>query len=100
METENPQQAVYAFDQNLGTAYQVTQAMSFEVPQGVKAYTLLMNELSAPLSIKQFDKKGKLVSETSVSSPFFKLEVANDKVVKISLEGKAEIFEIIAGSQQ
>ena len=100
LETENPQQAVYAFDQNLGTAYQVTQAMSFEVPQGVKAYTLLMNELSAPLSIKQFDKKGKLVSETSVSSPFFKLEVANDKVVKISLEGKAEIFEIIAGSQQ
>lgn len=100
LEAENPQQAVYAFDQNLGTSYQVAQAISFDVPQGVKAYTLLMNELSAPLKVKQFDKKGNLVSETTVSSPFYKLELTNDKVTKVSLEGKAEIFEVIADSQQ
>ncbi len=100
LEAENPQQAVYAFDQNLATSYQVAQSISFEVPQGVKAYTLLMNELSSPLKIKQFDKKGNLLSETTISSPYFKLELTNDKVTKVSLEGKAEIFEVIADSQQ
>lgn len=100
LEAENPQQAVYAFDQNLATSYQVAQSISFEVAQGVKAYTLLMNELSSPLKIKQFDKKGNLLSETTVSSPYFKLELTNDKVTKVSLEGKAEIFEVIADSQQ
>lgn len=100
LEAENPQQAVHAFDQNLATSYQVAQSISFEVPQGVKAYTLLMNELSSPLKIKQFDKKGNLLSETTVSSPYFKLELTNDKVTKVSLEGKAEIFEVIADSQQ
>lgn len=100
LEAENPQQAVYAFDQNLSTSYQVAQSISFEVPQGVKAYTLLMNELSSPLKIKQFDKKGNLLSETTVSSPYFKLELTNDKVTKVSLEGKAEIFEVIADSLQ
>lgn len=100
LEAENPQQAVYAFDQNLATSYQVAQSISFEVPQGVKTYTLLMNELSSPLKIKQFDKKGNLLSETTVSSPYFKLELTNDKVTKVSLEGKAEIFEVIADSQQ
>lgn len=100
LEAENPQQAVYAFDQNLATSYQVAQSISFEVPQGVKAYTLLINELSSPLKIKQFDKKGNLLSETTVSSPYFKLELTNDKVTKVSLEGKAEIFEVIADSQQ
>ena len=96
LEMENPQQGVYAFDQNPGTSCRVTQSLSFEVPQGVKGYTLLMGKLPAPLKFKQFDKKGELVSETSVSSPFFKVELTNDEV---SIEGNAEIFEIIAEPQ-
>lgn len=96
LESENPQQVVYAFDQNLSTFYKVSNALTFEVPQGTKTYTLLMDKLSAPLKVKQFDKKGELVSETSISSPFFKLELTNDKVTKVTLEGKAEIFEVIA----
>ncbi len=74
----------------------MTQNLSFEVPQGVKGYTLLMGKLPAPLKFKQFDKKGSLVSETSVSSPFFKVELTNDEVSKVNIEGNAEIFEIIA----
>ncbi|MCD7816991.1 MAG: beta-N-acetylglucosaminidase, partial [Bacteroides sp.] len=96
LEMEQPQQAVYAFDQNPGTSCRVTQNLSFEVPQGVKGYTLLMGKLPVPLKFKQFDKKGSLVSETSVSSPFFKVELTNDEVSKVSIEGNAEIFEIIA----
>lgn len=99
LESENPQQVVYAFDQNLSTSYKVSNALTFEVPQGTKTYTLLMDKLSAPLKVKQFDKKGELVSETSISSPFFKLELTNDKVTKVTLEGKAEIFEVIANPQ-
>lgn len=57
LEMEQPQQGVYAFDQNPGTSCRVTQSLSFEVPQGVKGYTLLMGELSAPLTFKQFGKK-------------------------------------------
>ena len=98
-ESENPQQVVYVFDQNLSTFYKVSNALTFEVPQGTKTYTLLMDKLSAPLKVKQFDKKGILVSETSISSPFFKLELTNDKVTKVTLEGKAEIFEVIANLQ-
>lgn len=96
LEMEQPQQAVYAFDQNPGTSCRVNQSLSFEVPQGVKGYTLLMGELSAPLTFKQFGKKGELVSETSISSSFFKTELANDEVSKVTIEGDAEIFEIIA----
>lgn len=99
LESENPQQVVYAFDQNPATSYKVSDTLTFEVPQGTKAYTLLMDELSAPLKVKQFDKKGELVSETSISSPFFKLELTNDKVTKVTLEGKAEIFEVVANPQ-
>lgn len=99
LESENPQQVVYAFDQNLSTFYKVSNALTFEVPQGTKTYTLLMDKLSVPLKVKQFDKKGELVSETSISSPFFKLELTNDKVTKVTLEGKAEIFEVIANPQ-
>lgn len=99
LESENPQQAVYAFDQNPATSYKVSDTLTFEVSQGTKAYTLLMDELSAPLKVKQFDKKGELVSETSISSPFFKLELTNDKVTKVTLEGKAEIFEVVANPQ-
>lgn len=98
-ESENPQQVVYAFDQNLSTFYKVSNALTFEVPQGTKTYTLLMDKLSAPLKVKQFDKKGILVSETSISSPFFKLELTNDKITKVTLEGKAEIFEVVANPQ-
>lgn len=99
LESENPQQVVYAFDQNLSTFYKVSNALTFEVPQGTKTYTLLMDKLSAPLKVKQFDKKGELVSETSISSPFFKLELTNDKITKVTLEGKAEIFEVVANPQ-
>lgn len=99
LESENPQQVVYAFDQNLSTFYKVSNALTFEVPQGTKTYTLLMDKLSALLKVKQFDKKGELVSETSISSPFFKLELTNDKVTKVTLEGKAEIFEVVANPQ-
>ena len=49
LESENPQQVVYAFDQNLSTFYKVSNALTFEVPQ-TKTYTLLMDKLHSAQS--------------------------------------------------
>ena len=101
LQTENPEQALYAFDKNLGTSFKSKDqdCLEFEVAKGTKAYTLLMNELPMPLKCKQFDIKGKLVSETSIDSPYAKIELSGKDVAKISIEGAAEIFEIIAESE-
>ena len=58
-----------------------------------------MNELPMQLKCKHFDVKGKLVSETSIDSPYAKIELSGKDVAKVSIEGAAEIFEIIAESE-
>lgn len=97
LKAENMQQALYAFDQRLGTSYLNQGTLAFNVPQGAKGYTILMNQLSsngAPVKFKQLRADGTLVSETPVDSPFFKVELM-DGVVEAQLVGTAEVFEII-----
>jgi hyaluronoglucosaminidase len=69
--------------------------MTFGVGKDVKAYTLLMNQLAAPIKCVQLDKKGKVVSEAMIDAPYARIELANKNVRKIRLEGKTEIFEIV-----
>ncbi|WP_288731882.1 beta-N-acetylglucosaminidase domain-containing protein [uncultured Phocaeicola sp.] len=95
VKVEEPAKAVFAFDQNLETSYLSKGTLTFEVPQGVKGYVLLMNKLSAPITCKQLDKDGKVVSETMLNTAFAKVEIASDKVASLSLEGTAEIFEVV-----
>ena len=96
LETEDRQQALYAFDRNLGTSFECSESIVFEVEKGIKSYILLTNRLSTPLKCKQLDAKGNLVSETILDSPFSKIQLENKNVEKIRIEGTAEIFEIIA----
>ena len=96
LETEDRQQALYAFDRNLGTSFECSEPIVFEVEKGIKSYILLTNHLSTPLKCKQLDTKGNLVSETILDSPFSKILLENKNVEKIRIEGTAEIFEIIA----
>ena len=96
LEADSLDKAIYAFDNNLATSYKSTKALTFGVKENVKAYTLLMNRLSAPLKCIQLDKKGKIVSETMIETPFARIELANKNVAKIRLEGAAEVFEIVA----
>ena len=96
LEADSLDKAIYAFDNNLATSYKSTKALTFGVKENVKAYTLLMNRLSAPLKCIQLDKKGKVVSETMIETPFARIELANKNVAKIRLEGAAEVFEIVA----
>lgn len=96
LEADSLDKAIYAFDNNLATSYKSTKALTFGVKENVKAYTLLMNRLSAPLKCIQLDKKGKVVSETMIETPFARIELTNKSVAKIRLEGAAEVFEIVA----
>ena len=54
-----------------------------------------MNRLSAPIKCVQVDKKGKVLSETMIETPYARIELANKNVSQIRLEGKTEIFEIV-----
>ncbi len=95
LEAEQPQEALFAFDQNLSTAYQNKGTLSWEVTPEARAYLLLMNRLDAPLKCTQTDAKGKVISETILDTPFGVILVSDGNVAKVSIEGAAEIFEII-----
>lgn len=101
LKADNLQQALYAFDNSLGTSYVHSGMLAFEVPQGAKGYTLLMNQMAskgnetvAPVKFSQFRADGTLASETTIDSPFFTIALA-DGVSEVRIEGTAEIFEII-----
>lgn len=89
-----PQEALYAFDQNIGTSFLNQKSLVLEVPEGTKGYTLLMNRLTAPVKFSQHKADGTLVSETSLDSPFSKVELA-EGAVEVRIEGTAEIVEIL-----
>ena len=95
LEADTLGKAVYAFDNNLATSYQSVKAMTFGVNKDVKAYILLLNELAAPIKCVQLNKKGKVLSETVIDSPYARIEIANKNVCQVRLEGKAEVFEIV-----
>ncbi|CCY01920.1 putative uncharacterized protein [Prevotella sp. CAG:924] len=95
LEADTLGKAVYAFDNNLATSYQSTKAMTFGVNKDVKAYILLLNELAAPIKCVQLNKKGKVLFETVIDSPYARIEIANKNVCQVRLEGKAEVFEIV-----
>lgn len=95
LEADTLGKAVYAFDNNLATSYQSVKAMTFGVNKDVKAYILLLNQLAAPIKCVQLNKKGKVLSETVIDSPYARIEIANKNVCQVRLEGKAEVFEIV-----
>lgn len=95
VQTADSQQAVFAFDNNPTTSYKCGESIAWEVSKDIQAYTLLMNTLPAPVKCSQLDAKGKVVSEIMIDAPYAKVEVKNDKVVRMVVEGAAEFFEII-----
>lgn len=95
IEAADAPQALYAFDKRLATTYTNKGTLAFEVVPGTKSYTLLMNQPTAGTTLKQLDKDGKVVAETTLSTPFAQVAVT-DGAVKMQLDGTVEIFEIIA----
>lgn len=100
LEANDVQQALYAFDQNLGTSVHLnSESLTFDVVGGIKVYTLLMNKLQSPVKVSCLGEKGEIISETTLDAPFSKVEISNEKVTKICIEGTVEVFEIIPGTR-
>lgn len=95
IEATDAQKALYAFDKRLATTYANQGTLTFEVVPGTKSYTLLMNQPATGVTLKQLDKDGKALAETSLDAPFARIDVA-EGAVKMQLDGNVEIFEIIA----
>lgn len=88
--------AVLAFDKQPTTSFDLSGTMSFGVNKGVTAFTLLMKlPENGSIKMNMYDKKGRLKAENTITSSIYRFDVPK-KVTKISLEGKANIFEVIA----
>lgn len=87
--------ALRMFDQNIGSPYTMVSAVTFSVPTDTKGYTILMNKPARPLTCRFIDAGGKTVGETTLTKPFSTIELPNQDVEKVSLDGAAEIYEII-----
>lgn len=89
-----PEKALYAFDNNIGTSFKCNGYFGFEVGKATKGFTLLMNEVTEPLKCRQTDANGNTVIECIVNSPYSEIDLAED-VTRVEFTGNAEIFEII-----
>lgn len=89
-----PEKALYAFDNNIGTSYKCNGYFGFEVKKDTKGFTLLMNEVQEPLKCRQTDANGNTVIECIINSPYSEIDLAED-VTRVEFTGNAEIFEII-----
>lgn len=84
-----------AFDQNPCTAFANADVVTFEIPKGTTEYTLLLKLHDQKVVINQCDAKGKQLSATEITTPYATITVAKG-ATKASIEGKADIFEIIS----
>lgn len=91
----NAQGTLSMFDQNASTAYKCDGTVTFGVPSGTAAYTVLTGEISSPLTCKEYDAKGKEIGSCSIDEPYSRIKLAGKGVSKVSIEGKVEIYEII-----
>lgn len=96
VKAENTDEALFAFDKHPGTSYVSNGTFSFGIPQQAKTCTLLMKLPTdgTPVSIKQLSKKGSVVTESGINTPFLTFDV-NDTVTEIALEGNVEVFEVL-----
>ena len=92
VESSDVTAAMGAFDQNPCTAYTIDGHMAFGVPAAKTCYTFLTD--GQPLKLTQYDKRGKVVATTNITTAFFQLPV-DKRTTRIALDGKAEVFEVM-----
>lgn len=94
LKADELEKAVLAFDRQPATVYSHKGICEFGVEKGVKAYSFLLKLKGGQMSVKQLDKKGKLVDECILDSDYSRLNL-NPGTVKVVLTGEASIFEIV-----
>ena len=87
--------AMYMFDQSLGTSNVINKPISFYIPTSTKDNTIHKNKPTIQITCRIINSKGEMLSETTLDKPFSIIELPDKQVDKISLEGSAEIYEII-----
>lgn len=91
--TETPSAWLSIFDKRLDTKTVLDGRFAFEVVQPVDSYTLLLDR-KAPLTIRQYDKKGKAIESIQTEDAFVRLKV-HPSTTKLEIEGQAGIVEIL-----
>ncbi len=95
VETSNMDNAMAAFDQNPCTFYTSNGHIIFGKAKGATTCTLLLDIRQAQnATLTQYDKKGKIISTTTVDNAFFTVKLS-EKTTKIVLAGCVDIYEII-----
>ncbi|MCM1483657.1 MAG: beta-N-acetylglucosaminidase domain-containing protein [Muribaculaceae bacterium] len=94
LEGKDTNAAMAAFDRNPSTPYNHTGDISFDRRPDAKAIILLTGRGGSPLTITQYDKKGKVLGTNTVSGPFATVNF-DEKATRCTLNGVATIYEIV-----
>lgn len=87
--------AIRAFDEQPLTSFHLSGTLSLCIPKHARRYILLLKlPENQTVKVRQHDKKGRVVAQTAVNSSFYQFDVAK-KAARLSIEGNAEIYEII-----
>lgn len=89
----NAENIIAAFDGDPTTSYSNKGTLSFEVPESVVGYTILQTS-PVNVQIKQYNKRGKLIQESTSSNSYLELNLNKD-TKRVELIGDTEIAEII-----
>lgn len=95
IEADDLGKVLYAFDKHPGTSYINNGIMSFTLSGQTSGCTMLTKlNSSSPVKLRQLASDGKLLSETTINTPFVKVDFVKE-TAKVEMEGAVEIFEII-----
>lgn len=88
--------AALALDRQAQTFYANNGTLTLEVPKGSTRVILLLNtaETSAPVTIRQYSRKGKLLSRTTAVADYLELDLIKN-ASKLEITGDVKIHEVI-----
>lgn len=88
--------AVYAFDRNPKSFYALDGVLSVEIPggDGDSGKRIVLMEPYGTVLVRQYSSDGAVVAETVTDAPYCELSL-DGRTVRMSVEGKADIYEIL-----
>jgi hyaluronoglucosaminidase len=97
VESDQIEKALYAFDGNPTTLCHSNGCLTFGIARSAKKdYTMLLrlSQSSQPVVLRQLNIKGKVLSQTTVDTPFFQFSLVKG-ATKVEIDGEVDIFEIM-----
>jgi len=94
LKAANVDSMLKAFDNNPVTWSNLSGEISFDRIQDCGSLILLMDNVFGPVTVTQFDEKGRQIAFTDVRTPYASVSLA-PKATRISLKGHALLYEAI-----